>query len=232
MSARLKPFHIDMDDGTLEGLKWLALVLMVLDHVDKYFFHEQYQIVFFAGRICMPLFALILAYNLARPDSLESGRYSRILRKLALFGALAMPAYWLLGVPFFVLNIMFTLAIGVLCIWLINEGGALNKTIALLAFFILSALVEFWWFGAAVIIVSWYFFNKPSVVSAALVVAAIASLAIVNRNFYALLALPIFFGAQYVKVAVPRLRHVFYVIYPAHLTLILLTKIYVMPSIP
>jgi hypothetical protein len=33
----MKPFHFS--DGTLEALKWLGLILMTGDHVNKYLFN-------------------------------------------------------------------------------------------------------------------------------------------------------------------------------------------------
>lgn len=221
----MKAIHIN--DGTLEALKWLALFFMALDHINKYFFREHYAFIFDAGRVCMPLFAFILAYNLARTGTLENGRYVRVLIKLALFGLLAMPAYWFLGVPFFVLNIMFMLAVGVLCIWLLDEGGPLNSALAVVGFLVMSAFVEYWWWGVSIMILSWYFCRNPSAILAIAIVGVVAALALINRNLYALAAIPIFYGTQYIKFSVPRLRHVFYVFYPVHLTAILLIKNYV-----
>ena len=60
-----------MADGTIEGLKWLALVLMTGDHVNKYLFNATLPVLFEAGRIALPLFVFVLAYNLARPGTLD-----------------------------------------------------------------------------------------------------------------------------------------------------------------
>ncbi len=54
-------------DGTLEALKYLGLVLMTLDHVDKYLFNGTCPTAFAAGRSALPIFAMVLAYNLAHP---------------------------------------------------------------------------------------------------------------------------------------------------------------------
>ncbi|MBK7549911.1 MAG: hypothetical protein IPI20_19875 [Rhodoferax sp.] len=63
------PLHID--NGTLEALKWLALVLMTGDHVNKYVLADSLPGLFELGRLAMPLFMFVLAYNLARPGAFQ-----------------------------------------------------------------------------------------------------------------------------------------------------------------
>ena len=57
-------------DGTLEALKWLGIGLMTLDHMNKFLNGGQSAFIFDLGRIALPLFGFVLAYNLARPGSL------------------------------------------------------------------------------------------------------------------------------------------------------------------
>ena len=45
------------------------------------------------GRIAMPLFGFILAYNLAIPEMLRRGVNFRSMRKMLFFGLLATPVY-------------------------------------------------------------------------------------------------------------------------------------------
>ena len=77
-----------VSDGTIEALKWIGLVVMTSDHVNKYLFNATLPGLFEAGRLCLPLFVFVLAYNLARPGTLASGAYLRTLKRLAIFGAL------------------------------------------------------------------------------------------------------------------------------------------------
>nr|WEG85486.1 trbP [Escherichia coli] len=58
-------------DGTIEALKWLALLAMTGDHVNKYLFNGTLPYLFEAGRLALPLFVFVLAYNLARPGALD-----------------------------------------------------------------------------------------------------------------------------------------------------------------
>jgi len=102
----------EIANGTIEALKWLALVLMIGDHINKYLLNDTVAWLYDAGRLTMPLFVFVLAYNLARPGALESGAYRRTMIRLAVFGALASPAFLALGGlvnGWWPLNILFTL---------------------------------------------------------------------------------------------------------------------------
>ena len=86
-----------LSSGTLEALKWLALLLMTLDHVNKHLLHASVPELFAAGRLALPLFGFVLGYNLARPGALASGGYSRTARRLAVFGSIATIPFIALG---------------------------------------------------------------------------------------------------------------------------------------
>lgn len=62
-----------ISNGAVESLKWLALVAMTSDHVNKIIFKSQLPLMSEFGRIAMPLFGMVLAYNLARPEALQKG---------------------------------------------------------------------------------------------------------------------------------------------------------------
>ena len=83
----MKPLHVP--DGTVEALKWIALALMTGDHVNKYLFNGTLPFLFEAGRLALPLFVFVLGYNLARPGAFERGAYTRTMKRLAVFGAVA-----------------------------------------------------------------------------------------------------------------------------------------------
>ena len=62
--------------------------------------------------------------------------------------------------------------------------------------------------------------RRPSWLRLALWIGALASLYVINRNPWALAALPLIFAASQVKINVPRGRLGFYAYYPAHLAVI------------
>src|SRR5690606_25927249 len=109
--------QVRISSGAIEAMKWLALLCMVVDHVNAVFYERELGIVADAiGRIAMPLFAGVFGYNLARPG-IDVGK---ILRRLVLVALLATPVHAaLFGVlgpwPF---NILWTFAAAA---WVVTE---------------------------------------------------------------------------------------------------------------
>jgi uncharacterized membrane protein len=57
-------------NGTVELLKWFALLAMVVDHVNAVFYARELGAwATVVGRLAMPVFSIVLAYNLARPGA-------------------------------------------------------------------------------------------------------------------------------------------------------------------
>lgn len=211
-----------ISDGTLEAIKWTALVLMVLDHVNKYLLHDSVPSLFAIGRAAMPLFGFVLAYNLARPESLVSGAYRRVALRLAFFGAIAsVPFIGLggLGWGWWPLNIMVTFLVATGTMYCIDRGGYW-RLIALCLFLVGGASVEFWWPAIALIVAAWSYVRSPSWPALGIWMASTMALYFINGNLWALTALVWIFAAPLVMLNVPRLRSFFYVFYPAHLALL------------
>lgn len=49
----------------LSAAKWLAVILIIVDHWNKYLSDKAVPWMYAVGRISMPLFAFVLGYNLA-----------------------------------------------------------------------------------------------------------------------------------------------------------------------
>ena len=214
---------LTLSSGTLEALKWLALLLMTFDHVNKHLLHASVPELFAAGRLAMPLFGFVLGYNLARPDALADGAFKRMAIRLAVFGSIASVPFVALGGlgwgwwPF---NVMATLLVATLCAWLIEVGSWARIALAGLLFVSGGAVVEFWWPGLAACLFAWAYCRRPSWGMLVLWTASLAALYVINRNLWALAALPLIFAAGHVSIKVPRIRLGFYVYYPAHLAVL------------
>ena len=213
-------------NGTLEALKWVGLVLMVFDHVNKYFYAERLPGVFPLGRIVMPIFGFVLAYNLARPGALERGVHRRMMARLLIMGLIASPLVIALNGSvvahnaWWPLNILFTLLTVVTLVYLMERGGVARYTLALALFTLGGAVVEYLWVGVLACLGAWMFCREASSERLLLWFLGTLSLSVVNGNAWALLAIPLVWAASRVTLRLPRSKWLFYVFYPAHLAVL------------
>lgn len=211
-----------VEDGTLEGLKWLALVLMLLDHTNKFLFTEQLPVVFEAARVTMPLFGFVLAYNLSRPGT-AGAAYLRTMKRLLVFGVLASPMF-IAMVGWWPMNIMFTLLLSVALMYLLDRGGAWHTAGAAFLFVLAGAVVEFWWPAVLVCVMAWAYCRQPTAARLVVWILATAALGLVNRNLWALAVFPIIFAAPHLRLVVPRRQYAFYAFYPLHLAVLWISQ--------
>ncbi|MET0657152.1 MAG: TraX family protein [Steroidobacteraceae bacterium] len=214
MGSRTAPVRVA--PGTLEALKWLGMVLMALDHVNKFLIGGSSPVLFDLGRLVMPVFGFVLMYNLARPGAFEAGVHVRVMQRLLLFGALSTPMFVAL-VGWWPLNILFMLLLSTAITLLIEHGGRMHTALAVLSFVLAGAVVEFWWFGVVTCLGAWAYCRKPTAGRLVLWTLSLASLWLINRNFAALAVLPILLVATHVDLPLARHRWLFYAFYPAHL---------------
>jgi TraX protein len=219
--------RFEVTDGTLEAIKWLALILMIADHTNKYLLHEASHILFNLGRVAMPLFIFVLAYNLARPGSYQRGAHVRTMKRLALFGIMATPPFIGLGgllAGWWPLNILFTLLTLTAIIYCLEQQTLSGYAIACTAFIVGGSSVEFWWPALAFGIAIWWYLKKLRSSALIIVVLALASLRIINGNYWAMAAIPIVLASCASNIPTPRFQWVFYFFYPIHLGVFWLTK--------
>lgn len=214
-------------NGTIEALKWLALALMTLDHVNKYLLGDKLAGVFAPGRLAMPIFGFVLAYNLARPGTMSNGAYLRTLKRLLLIGVIASPFFMGLGglvAGWWPLNILFLLALATASMYLIEKGTNASQTAAFFLFIVGGTFVEYWWFGLGFCLAAWWYCRTASRAALLVWIFAATSLYVVNRNLWALASMPLILAAPWVDLRMPRLRNVFYAYYPAHLAALLIVS--------
>jgi hypothetical protein len=206
-------------------LKWLALVAMTLDHVNTYFLGSRPDL-YAIGRLAFPLFACVFGFKIGRPAPGKPVGLQRrtVLMLLTAAAAAQLPYSYLHGGGPWPLNVM-VLFLGALCAaWWLRRGHTRLEAIA--GWLIVvggGALAEFFWFGLAVVLAAHAFARRPSAFRLLLLVAAIASLQIVNGNAWALASLPVVFAAALpvaTELRLPATREFFYVYYPAHLAAI------------
>ena len=202
-----------LSNGAREALKWVALVLMTGDHVDAVFFGRSFGLLSEFGRIAMPLFAVVLAYNLC---GRSEGQGIAAIRRLALIGALAQPFHaWAFGFALPV-NILFTYALGIAVYYTWRR----SRWAALVLLVIGGPWVDFQWSGVLLMAALLGYFSDRDVRWLWAVGAAMVGLCLYNGNTWALLAAPIVLVARHVDVQLPRWRWLFPAYYAGHLALL------------
>lgn len=203
-----------MTSAGREVLKWLALVLMTGDHVNKVLFAGQLPWLTEIARVVFPIFAVVLAYNLSQHPSPEATR--RALTRMLVFAVLAQPFHgWAFGY-WLPVNVLFTLALGV---YVATARPWWQSAIAFIAG---GGFVDYQWFGVAVVVAAFWFLRVPAgsrnrLLAAGSLVAAVASLYAINGNLIALTAFPLLWLLGKLPGRVPRWRWTFLCYYLAHL---------------
>jgi hypothetical protein len=215
-----RPAPITIENGVLEAAKWIALVIMTIDHVNTYLLHGRHAWMYQVGRLAMPLFGIVLAAHLSCPDALErNGPATRMTMRLAGFGLLAqIPFTWLRGGPWppTLLNTMALLLLVVVFLRLRASDRLLHRVAGWGLLVIGGATVEFWWIGAAVILAVRSWLMEPTAVSALGVSLAFALLCVLTKSLVPPLALPLVYVLAHHRVSAPSLRLLFYSYYPLH----------------
>lgn len=205
-------------DGTLEAIKWLGLLLMTGDHINKYALHESARALFDAGRLVMPMFGFVLSYNLARVAAAARGLYGRMLRRILVVGALSSPAFVALGGllwGWWPLNIFFELGGTVAVVWCWQTEKLWWRVAAAVTFILVGSSVEFWWPALGMNLCFVRFFHTGRYRWFALAGLLCSTLMIVNSNEWALAAFPVLWALSKVELPVRRVRWAFYAYYPA-----------------
>ena len=215
-------------DGQLELLKWLAVLSMFIDHFGRHLFGwSEETVVFGAGRLAFPLFAFVLACNLARPGD-QAARAKRTALRLALACAVATPAaIWARSDPTQI-NVFATLGLGAALCWIFFSKSYHEWRIIFCVIVIIAGwYVEFVFIGVIFVaaLTLWRFKPSPkTAMSAIIMLLALMGFNTLFGGIYGLAGtlavLPLAWAVSYVPVVMPRIPWLFYAIYPAHLALI------------
>ncbi|MBU0801484.1 MAG: conjugal transfer protein TraX, partial [Alphaproteobacteria bacterium] len=165
---------------------------MTVDHVNKYLFNGTIPYLFEIGRLALPLFIFVLAYNLNRPGVLAKEKFTRIAIRLFVFGLIATVPFVLLGGVdkwFLPLNVLFTLLAISSIVFCFNYGGAVGITSAIVIFALGGAVVEFGWIAIYLGVMTWAALKFKSIAIALGAVVGCIALAKINLNYFAVLAL-------------------------------------------
>lgn len=211
--------NIYFTSGNIEFLKFIATCFMTMDHINKYLFNSLLPFFFEIGRIAMPIFIFVLAYNLA-----ISKQYTKLINRLLFFAIISSPVFIALGglySNFYPLNIMFTLLVVTIVSYCIERKKIILACIILLIF---GGIVEYWWPAVVLGVSIFCFFRFKNYTFLMFSIISLLALYFINNNLYALMVVPILCILLIVNVPFVRLRYFFYIYYPAHLLVIFIIK--------
>ena len=194
---------------------------MLLDHL-YYFLHiEELNYLYPLGRLTMPLFAFAFAYGLATQKDTQPKL--PILKRLLVFGLISSMPYVGLRVVmsgWWPLNIMFTLLLSTLIISILTSSIKSRLLISITLFIIGGAFVEYCWAGVALTLSFWWFVRRPNSLSILLIFVSMILLNNFNNSYWSTLALPVIYIASKINFPLPRIKHLFYYLYPIQFGLI------------
>lgn len=202
-----------MTCGGREVLKWIALVLMTGDHVNKVLLHGSQPWLTDLARVVFPIFAVVLAWNVARhPDR---GAIDRSIYRTLLAAVFVQPLHAMAFGYWLPLNILFTLGAGMVV------ANTRSLPVVLLVGIAGGAFVDYTWAGILVVVAAVGLARNPDRLANRLLFGlALLVLCVFNGNAWALMALPIVAVAGQLPVSVPRWRWTFLGYYALHLAVL------------
>lgn len=211
--------------GSLELIKWVALIFMTGDHINKYLFSGSLPILFEVGRFALPMFIVVLAHNLSSEDALSRGTYLRAKKHLLIFGVISSVPYVAMSgmdIKPFPLNILFTLLLITIIIECIDKG---HTSLGAFAFICGGAFVEFQWPALMLGVSLWVYFRTKINSAGIFAILSCLMLYFTNGNIWAIGSVPITYLLIVAPTKIPRIRWAFYIYYPLHLSIFWLIRI-------
>lgn len=222
-----------LSSSQLEILKMVAIATMFIDHWDAIIESREYIWLNIIGRLAFPLFCFIAAYNY----EYHTRRPLRYIGRLFLFGMASQLVYMWAVTPER-LNILFTLAFGLMTIWAYDHRAVFLQYPQKMRYLIYIVLFAIWYalgfnvdyYHSGIILVPAlviWLRERSDVVLVGIIIATLAAnlfyfFAVVGLFSYALVYL-----VQYIKMPVARMpRYFYYAFYPLHIFLLKLLAVY------
>ena len=225
LASRTSSVFKQQSSGTIEFIKWIAIIAMAVDHVGLILFPDL-TVLRMVGRVALPLFGYLLIHNYL---FFTTDKKKYIVRLWA-FAAISQPFFYYIVYPS--LNIFVLLALALSSIYLIEstKGAGSNRAIESMTGFVtvslalaLSLFINYGIFGLALLLFMYLSFQKSDYAFFVFlsIVLMNFSLTHVSYVFCGFLFYPIIYFAGQLDLKIKRMKPLFfYAFYPAHLLII------------
>lgn len=223
-----------MTTGGREILKWLALVAMTCDHIAQVIAGGYVPVLSEVGRIAFPIFAMVMAYNLAQPGA----DVAKSVRRLAGWGIVAQVPHALAFGNALPLNVLLAFAVAASCVWSIQRR---HWPLLVLMAGPVALFVDYAQAGLLFVLAFWWLYRLRYSSHVGLIdipqlylrgfaaFSAFGLLCFYNGNGWAFLALPVVMAFHTFGYHVPRTRWAFYGYYVGHLSLLAAAASFLIP---
>ncbi|WZL80045.1 TraX family protein [Vallitaleaceae bacterium 9-2] len=218
---------------TSNQLKWIAIITMIIDHVGAVLFKE-YVLFRIIGRIAFPIFAFLLTEGFSHTH--DKKKYALRLGVFALVSEIPFNlAFYNNPWDLSHQNIFFTLLIGLLCLWIYETWHERHRWLSIGGVYLLALLADvlrtdYGLFGVLLIFILYQ--TKTLKGKAIVIITMNVLLAGLNLLAGATVVLEIYAGLSAIFVFMYNgkkgkgIKYVFYLIYPFHLALLYLIKLF------
>jgi hypothetical protein len=200
-------------------LKYIAILVMLLDHINKILFDNQYFILEFVGRLAFPLFIYLSVSSYMYYTKSKENYIFRIL----IFSLITTPFHMYgFGLEFFPLNIFFSIALGLIAIYMIEKKYYLFVWVP----YAMALYVDYSFYGVLCFVAFYYFLKERNITSFIMLSIALFLLNPYYLNGYLLILSVLIFLDMNYKLNFKSFlnKYVFYAFYPLHIAFLGLLK--------
>lgn len=219
---------------TIFTIKIIACITMILDHIKYALPSTENWITIYLGRIAFPLFAFFITEGYIHTSNLK-----KYFKRFFIFGLISQIPFMLFRTlvgEWKMLNIMFTLLLGLLAITVYNKIN--KKYISIPVCLLLIVLgeilnVDYGWFGVALVLLIYLCRNRKYI----LIISYILLLIIffyynkmlvfhhIYIKYFVSYLIPLIFMILYNGKQGRKFKYFFYVFYPLHMIILYLIAV-------
>lgn len=230
---------IKLNSAQIDILKYLALIIMILDHIYHIINHELLYL-HIIGRLSYVIFAFILAYNYIF-NTKDKLKY---LKRLFIFGLISEP-FFMYSFNSTHFNIFLTLSLGLSIIYISEKLKEKNDIFKQNLFLILSTIpfifigeyIDYNFLGIMLISVSYIFIKNQNILNFLMLLLVSFMLNFATKDDLSIALITGLAGASTYLViyTISRLkvknilsnRWLFFISYPAHMLILKIISIYI-----